>query len=50
MNIYAVKISFKDGSKTKKEEYIVEAISNTDVEAIITKKRRNRSNYKLYIS
>lgn len=39
MNIYAVKISFKDGSKTKREEYIVEAVSNTDVEAIITKEK-----------
>ena len=39
MSIYAVKISFKDGSKTKKEEYIVEAVSNTDVEAIITKEK-----------
>ena len=39
MNIYAVKISFKEGSKTKKEEYIVEAVSSTDVEVIITKEK-----------
>lgn len=39
MNIYSVKISFKEGSKTRKRRVHSKNVSNTDVEAIITKEK-----------
>lgn len=39
MNVHFVKISVKEGSKSRKEEYIVIAVSPTDIDAIIAKEK-----------